>query len=89
MVPVLSAGLDESPAEPVALFEEDDAGAELEGAPRGHQPGEAAAGDDDAHRMYLGQGEGGLVLDVLDAHALRSPDEDRQGVRPLDEVLYL
>src|SRR3712207_769055 len=40
-------------------------------------------------RRGLGQGECGLVFHVLDAHALRAADEDRDRVGTLDPVLYL
>src|SRR5690348_2132952 len=36
-----------------------------------------------------GQGERRLVLDVLDAHALRTPDEDRVRVGGVDDVVDL
>src|SRR2546423_4593113 len=36
-----------------------------------------------------GQGERRLVLDVLDPHALRTPHEDREGVRGVDDVVDL
>src|ERR671932_2779228 len=39
--------------------------------------------------LALGQREGGLVFHVLHAHALRTPDEDCQGVGTLDEILDL
>src|SRR5439155_26118934 len=35
----------------------------------------------------LGQCEFRLVLDVLDAHALRAPDENRPRVRRIDDVV--
>ena len=37
----------------------------------------------------LGQREAGLVLDVLDPDALGTPEEDRVGVRRVDDVVDL
>ena len=48
--PDIAAGVDERPAEPVALLEERNAEAQLERPPGRDQPGEAAADDGDAHR---------------------------------------
>ena len=44
------------------------------------------AGDEDEHS---GQREARLVLDVLDPHAVRAPDEDGERVRRVDEVVDL
>ena len=51
--------------------------------PSGRRSGrEPAAGDDDAHRCFLGQGERRLVLHVLHAHALGPSDEDSEVFGP-------
>ena len=72
------------PAGPVALLVDDDRGAELTGAHGRDEAGEPGPCDDEASR--LDEREARLVLDVLDLHAVRAPEEDRVGIRGVDDV---
>src|SRR5207237_5808416 len=71
-------------ARPVAFLEHDGRNAELASARCSAQPGHAGAGDD-----QLRKGKAGFVLDVLDPHTLRAPEEDRVGVRRVNDVVDL